>query len=261
MILAANLTLHDASLRTYAMPDTGAEGKRFIDKDWAVDNGFTLQPLKDPIRLETFDGQEAEDGPITHYVQSSMRIQDHLKKELSFWLHVSPTTLLSLVFRGSKCTIRILVSPRIPFFLTVISAVSIVMFLFALRRFMLCTISLGRLLPVTCLRALLVSLTLMLPRSLYKLLLHTPAVDTACFKCHWKRLTRCSILTLPRPTTYLLSCPSYRPTYVTMPMSFPRKRLSVCHLIALMTTIFVSWKGSVLHSVRYMRCLVRSLAC
>ena len=84
MILAANLTLHDASLRTYAMPDTGAEGKRFIDKDWAVDNGFTLQPLKDPIRLETFDGQEAEDGPITHYVQSSMRIQDHLEIKALF---------------------------------------------------------------------------------------------------------------------------------------------------------------------------------
>ena len=58
--------------------DTGAEGKWFVDKDWAVDNGFTLQRLKAPIRLETFDRQEAEDGPITHYVKASMRIQDDL---------------------------------------------------------------------------------------------------------------------------------------------------------------------------------------
>jgi hypothetical protein len=66
------------------MLDSGAEGKRFIDQDWARENGLTLLPLKNPIQLEGFDGQEAKSGPITHYVQTHIRINDHREKEACF---------------------------------------------------------------------------------------------------------------------------------------------------------------------------------
>ena len=84
MILPVTLTQREKELSSYAMLDTGAEGKRFIDKEWAEDQGLALLPLRKPIRLETFDGQEAESGPITHYVQMHMRINDHQEKRASF---------------------------------------------------------------------------------------------------------------------------------------------------------------------------------
>ena len=84
MILPITLSRHEKELMSYAMLDTGAEGKRFVDKEWAQDHGLKLLPLKRPIRLETFDGQEAESGPITHYVQMHMRINDHQEKRACF---------------------------------------------------------------------------------------------------------------------------------------------------------------------------------
>ena len=45
-------------MRTDAMLDAGTEEKRFMDKEWAVDNGLTLHSLKAPIQLEIFDIQE-----------------------------------------------------------------------------------------------------------------------------------------------------------------------------------------------------------
>src|SRR5699024_8634597 len=82
MILPVTLAQCKKELSSYAMLDTGAEGKRFIDKEWAQDQGLELLPLRKPIRLETFDGQEAESGPITHYVQMHMRINDHQEKKI-----------------------------------------------------------------------------------------------------------------------------------------------------------------------------------
>ncbi|ODM21688.1 hypothetical protein SI65_02532 [Aspergillus cristatus] len=84
MILPITLSRHEKELLSYAMLDTGAEGKRFIDKEWAQDQGLELLPLKKPIRLETFDGQEAESGPITHYAQMHMRINDHQERRACF---------------------------------------------------------------------------------------------------------------------------------------------------------------------------------
>ncbi|KAG0158853.1 hypothetical protein PDIDSM_6373 [Penicillium digitatum] len=66
------------------MLDSGAEGKRFVDQEWARENGLTLIPLTKPIQLEGFDGQEAECGPITHYVQMHIRISDHREKKACF---------------------------------------------------------------------------------------------------------------------------------------------------------------------------------
>ena len=60
MILPANLEIGDKSLPTFAMTDSGAEGKGFIDRSWAESHELPLTKLKKPIGLEVFDGREAE---------------------------------------------------------------------------------------------------------------------------------------------------------------------------------------------------------
>ncbi|CBF82237.1 hypothetical protein AN5254.2 [Aspergillus nidulans FGSC A4] len=74
----------EKSLSSYAMLDTGADGKRFIDQEWAEDNHLELLPLKNPIHLESFDGRESEGGPITHYVRINLTIHDHHEKKACF---------------------------------------------------------------------------------------------------------------------------------------------------------------------------------
>jgi hypothetical protein len=69
---------------TYGMLDTGAEGKGFIDELWARDQGIDLLPLKEPLRLETFEGQEAQSGLVTHYARMSMRVHDHRERKFAF---------------------------------------------------------------------------------------------------------------------------------------------------------------------------------
>lgn len=66
------------------MLDTGAEGKRFVDRDWALENNLELLPLKNPIGLEGFDGKPTESGPITHFVRLTTRIQDHRETNAAF---------------------------------------------------------------------------------------------------------------------------------------------------------------------------------
>jgi transposase InsO family protein len=66
------------------MLDTGAEGKRFVDKDWALDRGLELLPLRTPIRLIPFGGEETESSTVTHYVRMDMRIHDHREKRTCF---------------------------------------------------------------------------------------------------------------------------------------------------------------------------------
>ncbi|KAG0161705.1 hypothetical protein PDIDSM_4973 [Penicillium digitatum] len=84
MILPVTLNQREEEFPSYAMLDSGAEGKRFVDQEWARENGLTLIPLTKPIQLEGFDGQEAECGPITHYVQMHIRISDHREKKACF---------------------------------------------------------------------------------------------------------------------------------------------------------------------------------
>ncbi|KAG0156270.1 hypothetical protein PDIDSM_3447 [Penicillium digitatum] len=48
-------------------------------REWSYPHTLTK-----PIQLEGFDGQEAECGPITHYVQMHIRISDHREKKACF---------------------------------------------------------------------------------------------------------------------------------------------------------------------------------
>ena len=87
MILPADLLLKGRDpVPAYAMTDSGAEGKAFIDRSWAESQKLPMYPLKTPVGLEVFDGRPAECGPITHYVRAGMRIADHQQKSLLFFV-------------------------------------------------------------------------------------------------------------------------------------------------------------------------------
>lgn len=86
MILPAELTVRDKSFPTYALTDSGAEGKSFIDQSWAQERQLPLWPLRHPFQIEVFDGRSAESGMCTHYVRGQLRIQDHVQKNALFFV-------------------------------------------------------------------------------------------------------------------------------------------------------------------------------
>jgi hypothetical protein len=80
IVLPATLKIAGKVLPTYAITDTGAEGKGFIDQSWATSPRLPSRKLERPIGLEVFDGREAESGRLTEYVTAWMRIEDHYKE-------------------------------------------------------------------------------------------------------------------------------------------------------------------------------------
>jgi transposase InsO family protein len=87
MILPARLLLVDGTtVPAPAMLDSGAEGKAFIDQSWAETHNLKMHRLTHPITIEVFDGRPAESGQITHYVRTGMRIQDHLQRNMMFYV-------------------------------------------------------------------------------------------------------------------------------------------------------------------------------
>jgi len=86
MILPGILEPGGRKILTYAMTDTGAEGRAFIDEDWARDNGLELTPLKRSFGLQVFDGREAESGRVTHCVWSPLRIHDYVEKRVKLYV-------------------------------------------------------------------------------------------------------------------------------------------------------------------------------
>ncbi|KAH7459503.1 hypothetical protein FOMA001_g20034 [Fusarium oxysporum f. sp. matthiolae] len=71
---------------SYAMTDSGAEGKGFIDESWAKSQNLQFRPLKRPFEIEVFDGRPAESGQITHYIRAGLRIADHYQKNMLFYV-------------------------------------------------------------------------------------------------------------------------------------------------------------------------------
>lgn len=86
MILPAELRVQDSRIQTYAMTDTGAEGKCFLDESWAREHQLPLHTLRRPFDIEVFDGRTAESGKCTHYVRAGLRINDHVQKNALFFV-------------------------------------------------------------------------------------------------------------------------------------------------------------------------------
>lgn len=71
----------------YCLVDSGAEGN-FIDEDWAIARGLTLEKLHRPFRLKVADGTEFKGGLVTSYTTIKLRINNHTEK-----IHLYATTL------------------------------------------------------------------------------------------------------------------------------------------------------------------------
>ena len=86
MILPATLEIGDKRVPTYALADSGAEGRAFIDESWARDRNLPLSPLRNPFALKVFDGSETDSGQVINYIQCDMRIHDHFEKKIRFYV-------------------------------------------------------------------------------------------------------------------------------------------------------------------------------
>lgn len=84
LILPVQLTVEGKNLSAYALTDSGAEGKAFIDKSWAEERGIPLLPLKRPFNLEVIDGRSSENA-VTHYVSVACRINDHYQERMMMY--------------------------------------------------------------------------------------------------------------------------------------------------------------------------------
>lgn len=78
LILPAHLTVGGKEIPTYALTNTRAEGKAFIDKEWAKAHDISLLPLKKPFNLEVINRRSSKDA-VTHYALVSCRINNHIQ--------------------------------------------------------------------------------------------------------------------------------------------------------------------------------------
>jgi len=81
MVWQASLKQGTRIVPTYAITDSGAEGVCFVDKNWATSKGFVLEPMKRPMSLLNFNGQEDKSATITHFLVANLRIHDHAEQD------------------------------------------------------------------------------------------------------------------------------------------------------------------------------------
>jgi hypothetical protein len=80
IILPVILELESKTILTYAIINTGTEGKGFINQSWAASHELFLKKLKKPFGLKVFDKKEAKSGIIIHYVKPRLRTKDHCEE-------------------------------------------------------------------------------------------------------------------------------------------------------------------------------------
>jgi Zinc knuckle len=68
MILPANLESRDKTCLTYALVDSGAEGKAFIDESWAASQNLVSKPRRHPCVLKVFDGADSASDAVNKTV-------------------------------------------------------------------------------------------------------------------------------------------------------------------------------------------------
>jgi hypothetical protein len=80
MILPVTLELGSKTLSTYAIINIGAEIKGFVNQSWAASHELPLKKLKKPFELKVFDGKNAKNGIIIHYVETRLKTEDYCEK-------------------------------------------------------------------------------------------------------------------------------------------------------------------------------------
>ena len=77
IILPIQLGIGKKTLSTYAMTDSSAKGKGFIDKSWADSHELLLKKLNRLFGILMFDGNLSKKGRVTYYVETKMQVEDH----------------------------------------------------------------------------------------------------------------------------------------------------------------------------------------
>ena len=83
LVIPITITSGEIKVQTYAMIDSGANSRTFINSDFARKNHLPLADLAEPRDLNVADGRPVISGAITQFVRSSMRISRH-SEEVSF---------------------------------------------------------------------------------------------------------------------------------------------------------------------------------
>jgi hypothetical protein len=66
-------------VNTYAMEDSGGTAEAFIDETFARKYNYKLQELSSPLTLRVVDGRPSSAGAITHTVDITLRLGDHIE--------------------------------------------------------------------------------------------------------------------------------------------------------------------------------------
>mgnify|MGYP003492337063 CR=1 FL=1 len=77
LVVACTLSYSNASIRTYALIDSGATGFAFVDNDFARHHNLPLTPLEHPLQLEVIDGRPIMSAHITQLAVAKMLIHEH----------------------------------------------------------------------------------------------------------------------------------------------------------------------------------------
>jgi hypothetical protein len=67
-------------LLTYAIINTGAEGKSFINQSWAASHELPLKKLKKSFGLKMFNGKNAKNRIIIYYVKTQLKTENCCEK-------------------------------------------------------------------------------------------------------------------------------------------------------------------------------------
>ncbi len=84
MVISCTLRYAQSRIPALTLIDCGASAYAFIDKSFAQQYNFPQHQLKYPRRLQGFDGQPALTGNITHVVETTMAIGNHIERLFLF---------------------------------------------------------------------------------------------------------------------------------------------------------------------------------
>ena len=86
IVLPVTLATDNYTLPTYALTDSRAATKAFIDCSWAEAYKLPIRPLRRSFEIEVINSCPSESGKVTYFIKCLMQINDHYKKRLRFFI-------------------------------------------------------------------------------------------------------------------------------------------------------------------------------
>ena len=86
IVLPVTLDLGNRTLLTYALIDSSAATKAFIDRSQAEAYKLPMKPLRRPFEIEVIDGRPSKSRQVTHYIKSFIKVNDYYETKLRFFI-------------------------------------------------------------------------------------------------------------------------------------------------------------------------------